>query len=150
MNPIISCPPFNSRSVCEIHRYTLTGTEAMTDEELARLLSTHFDTTITYIEKPLNFFTANSASIEKLKASGVEETMNFPKGGDFERLSGRKPETFEDYLMNGGDTMSPLERNVVSSHTLTMMDKIEVEFPEEKHYITMVEKIGKTSVEAAQ
>jgi len=76
--------------------------------------------------------------------------MNFPKGGDFERLSGRKPETFEDYLMNGGDTMSPLERNVVSSHTVTMMDKIEVEFPEEKHYITMVEKIGKTSAETAQ
>ena len=122
---------------------------------MARLLSIHLDTTITYIEKPFSFFTANAASIERLKASGVEET-NFPKGGDFERLSGRKPETFEEYLMNGGDTMSPLERNVVSSHTLTMVDKIEVEFPEEKHYVTMVEKksdvgvAGKTYAEAAQ
>ena len=52
--------------------------------------------------------------------------------------------------------MSPLERTVVSSHTLTMVDKIEVEFPEEKHYVTMVEKksdvgvAGKTYAEAAQ
>ena len=123
---------------------------------MARLLSTHLDTTITYIEKPLSFFTANAASIERLKASGVEETKNFPKGGDFERLSGRKSENFEEYSMNGEDTMSPLERNVVFGHTLTMVDKIEVEFPQEKHYITMVEKksdlgvAGKTSAEAAQ
>jgi hypothetical protein len=121
-----------------IKRYTLTGPSPITDKEVATLLSTNLEMDISYVEKPLSSFTKNSAALEKIKASGLEEANKFIKG-DFERLAGRKPETFADYLMNES-TMAPVEKKVFG-HTLTMVSKLDVEFPEEKHTLTMMPKI---------
>lgn len=115
----------------------MTGAAPIKDEEVATLLSLNLETPITYIEKPLTSFTPDSAALEKIKASGLEEENKFIKG-DFERLSGRKPESFEDYLMNR-DVMTPSEKKVFG-HTLTMISKLDLEFPEEKHTLTMVPK----------
>lgn len=120
------------------NRYTLTGPSPISDEDVATLLSTHLETSITYIEKPLAFFTKTSAALEAIKASGIEEDNKFMKG-DFERLAGRKPETFDDYLMKE-DAMAPCEKKALC-HTLTMTSKLEKEFPEEKHTLTMMPKI---------
>lgn len=119
--------------------YTLTGSAPITDQEVATLLSAHLETPVTYVEKPLTFFTKNSAAFEKIKASGLEEENKFIKG-DFERISGRKPESFADYLLKE-DTMARVEKKAFS-HTITMVPKLEQDFPEEPHFITMVAKTG--------
>jgi hypothetical protein len=105
-------------------------------------LSFHLQADITYTEKPLTHFTKNSAAIERIKASGLEEEKKFIKG-DFERLAGRKPETFADYLMKE-ETMGPAEKKIFpkKKHTLTMMPKIEQDFPDEPHFITLVARTG--------
>lgn len=119
--------------------YTLTGAAPITDEEVANLLSIHLETPIAYTEKPLSCFTTDSAALERIKASGLEEDVKFIRG-DFERLSGRKPETFDDYLMNTHD-MSPREKSVMGGSAFTMVDKVDIEFPEETHTITVVPKM---------
>jgi hypothetical protein len=104
-----------------LQRYTLTGANPITDEEVASLLSTHLETPVTYVDKPLTFFAKSSAAFETIKASGLEEANKFIKG-DFERISGRKPESFADYLM-AEDTMAPVEKKVFGN-TNTMVTKI--------------------------
>jgi nucleoside-diphosphate-sugar epimerase len=99
---------------CERHIYTLTGPTSITDEQVAAVLSEKVGTTITYVEKPLNFFETHTASLEKIKATGIEEI--FPKG-DTKKVIGRDPESFADYLAASGrmtlmecDVLSALER----------------------------------------
>jgi uncharacterized protein YbjT (DUF2867 family) len=118
--------------------YTLTGPSPITDLDVATLLSAHLKTDITYIEQPLTSFTKTSAALEAIKASGIEEDNKFLKG-DFERLTGRKPEAFGDYLMRE-NAMAPCEKKALG-HTLTMTSKLEKEFPEDKHTLTMMPKI---------
>lgn len=131
----------SSTNILLCYSYTLTGAAPITDEEVAKLLSIHLETPITYTEKPLTSFTKDSAALERIKASGLEEDNKFIVG-DFERLSGRKPETFDDYLMNI-DTMTPHEKSLFG--TLTMVSKLDIEFPEEKHTLTMM---ARTSIES--
>lgn len=90
--------------------YTLTGPSFVTDEEVATLLTDKLGTKITYVEKPLDFFDENTASLEKIKATGLEE--NFPKG-DTKKVLGRDGEKFEDYL-KATDRMTPFEQEVLS------------------------------------
>lgn len=78
--------------------FTLTGPTAITDEEVAQLLSKLFGTKITYVEAPLDFFDEDTAALERIKATGVEENANFVKH-DFKNYIQRDPESFEDYLM---------------------------------------------------
>ena len=92
--------------------YTLTG-PTITDEEIAKLLSDKIGTTVKYVEKPLSFFDTDTAMLEKIKASGLEE--NFPSG-DVEKVLGRGPETFADYLL-ATDRMSPIEQDALAIHT---------------------------------
>ena len=75
--------------------YTLCGPAAITDDAVANLLSHQLDQTITFVEKPFDFFDTDTAAFEKIKASGVEETFT---QGDFKHVMGREPEAFEDYL----------------------------------------------------
>jgi len=91
--------------------YTLTGPAAITDEEVAKLLSEQLGTKITYVEKPLKFFDTDTASLEKIKATGLEEE-NFPKG-DIKKVVGRNAETFEEYL-KAKERMSPIEQEALS------------------------------------
>ena len=92
--------------------YTLTG-PTITDEEIAKLLTDKIGTTVKYVEKPLTFFDPDTAMLEKIKASGLEE--NFP-AGDVEKVLGRGPETFADYLL-ATDRMSPIEQDALAIHT---------------------------------
>ncbi|KAL7538713.1 hypothetical protein ACHAXR_011105 [Thalassiosira sp. AJA248-18] len=89
---------------------TLTGPHAITDNEIATLLSEQLGTKITYVDKPLDFFDEDTAALEKIKATGLEE--NFPKG-DFKKVVGRDAETFEDYL-KVTHRMSPIEQVALS------------------------------------
>ncbi|KAL7478849.1 hypothetical protein ACHAW6_004601 [Cyclotella cf. meneghiniana] len=127
--------------------YTLTGATPITDEEVASLLSNHLETPVTYVDKPLTFFSESSAAFETIKASGLEEENKFITG-DFERISGRKPESFADYLIKE-ETMAPVEKKVFG-HTITMVPKIEQDFPEEPHFITMVAKTGQETTAPAE
>lgn len=59
------------RAICEkgFHRqtFTLTGPPAITDEGVAALLSNQLGTSITYVEKPLDFFSKDMAALERIK-----------------------------------------------------------------------------------
>jgi len=92
--------------------YTLTGPAAITDAKVAALLAERLGTKITYIEKPLNFFDSDKATLESIKAKGLE--VNFSKG-DIKKVIGRKAESFADYLKRT-DLMTPVEYEVFSSH----------------------------------
>ncbi|KAL7552903.1 hypothetical protein ACHAWF_016155 [Thalassiosira exigua] len=85
--------------------HTLTGPAAVTNEELASLLSESLGTKISYVEKPLTFFDKDTAAFERIKATGIEE--GFAKG-DFKKAMGREAESFKDYL-KAVDRMSPIE-----------------------------------------
>ena len=113
--------------------YNLNG-PAITDEEVATLLSDKLGTTITYVDMPMGnvfnpegFFDHDTAMLEKIKASGIEE--NFPKG-DVNKVLPRDPETFADYLLQT-DYMSPFELDALSIHTPTHCQKKEEEKIEE-------------------
>lgn len=100
------------KAICEkTHQrqaYTLTGPNPLTDTEVATLLTEQLGTPITYVENPLNFFDKDTAALEQVKATGLEE--NFPKG-DFKKVVGRDAETFEGYL-KATERMTPVEQEV--------------------------------------
>lgn len=98
--------------------YTVTGPEAIKDQQVAALLSKYLNKPIMYAEQPLNTFEDQEkkagdpewlikdlVALEKIKGSGVEEAI---VSGDFEAIAGHKPETFQDYLANT-KTMTPIE-----------------------------------------
>lgn len=100
--------------------YTLTGPEAITDQEVAGLIAKHLDKPIMYADQPLHFFedmektsghpiwmVRDLVALEQLKASGKEELKAF-LSHDIETLCGHKAETFEEYLM-AKDRMTPME-----------------------------------------
>mmetsp|Transcript_3909 Transcript_3909/g.7555 ORF Transcript_3909/g.7555 Transcript_3909/m.7555 type:complete len:293 (+) Transcript_3909:239-1117(+) len=90
------------------HCYTLTGPTAITDDEVATSLSEQLGTKITYAESPLDFFDEDTAAMEKIKATGLEEEFS---QGNTKKVLGRDPETFQDYL-KAIERMSPVEREV--------------------------------------
>lgn len=89
---------------------SLLGPSPINDSDVAKLLTSCLGTKITYEEKPLDYFDEDSAGLESIKASGLEEDEKFPKG-DFKRIVGREPESFEAYLA-AKDCMSPLELKI--------------------------------------
>ena len=93
--------------------FNLLGPSAITDEEVAKLLSETLGTEIKYVEKPYDFFDKDTAGLERIKASGVEE--KFPKG-DLTKLCGKdfKAESFKDYLA-ATELMTPVEQEALNS-----------------------------------
>lgn len=102
---------------------SLLGAAPITDEKVARLLSKHLGTEIVYENKPLEFFDRDSAGLENIKASGLEEEASFPKG-DFKRLVGKDPESFDAYLSDKNG-MSPLELNAFPTYETGMNTALE-------------------------
>jgi uncharacterized protein YbjT (DUF2867 family) len=100
--------------------YTLTGPEAIKEQQVADLLSKYLNKPIVYVDQPPREFDIETkvsgephwvaddlVALEKIKATGAEEHHSFISR-DFERICGHKPETFEDYLRRT-DTMTPIE-----------------------------------------
>lgn len=100
--------------------YTLTGPEAIIDQQVADLLGKHLERPVMYVDQPLRIFKQEMkqagdaawmvndlAAMEKVKASGAEESQNFVSD-DFEKICGHKAETFKEYLERY-DTMTPME-----------------------------------------
>ena len=100
--------------------YTLTGQKAITDQQVADLLSKYLRKSIMYVDQPLREFTreikvsgepewmvADLAWLEKVKATGTEEDHAFVSH-DIKKICGHPPESFEDYLHNY-DMMTKVE-----------------------------------------
>lgn len=92
--------------------YNLTGAAPVTDAQVAKLLTKHYGTKIQHVELGYHDYEADvknrglpewlvrdSAAFERMKAAGIDEDMSsYTK--DLEKITGKKPETFEDYLTN--------------------------------------------------
>jgi uncharacterized protein YbjT (DUF2867 family) len=100
--------------------YTLTGPQAITDQEVAGLLSKRLEKPVMYVDQPLHTFTDHLllagdpewmvndlAMLEKIKATGTEESRSFVSD-DIKKICGRKPQSFEEYLQET-DTMTTVE-----------------------------------------
>jgi NAD(P)H dehydrogenase (quinone) len=100
--------------------YKLTGPGAITDQEVADLLSKHLQKPIMYVDQPLHQFTTeimlsgdpgwvvqDLSALEKVKSTGMEETPAFVST-DIEKICGHGAQTFEDYLQTT-DTMTKME-----------------------------------------
>jgi len=100
--------------------YTLTGPEAIFDQQVAGLLSKHLKKPIMYVDQPLHEYTTeiqhggdaawmveDLVAMEKVKATGREEKPEF-KTNDIENICGHKAETFEEYLQRT-DMMTLIE-----------------------------------------
>jgi len=107
--------------------HNVLGPFSLTDKEVASLLSESLHTAITFVEKPLDFFGESTATLERIKASGMEE--NFPKG-DFKRVMNRSPQSFREYLRDT-DRMSPIELKVVGAFHPMKIDDLKVTKEEE-------------------
>jgi NAD(P)H dehydrogenase (quinone) len=92
--------------------YTLTGRGPIKDNEVAKHLSKFMGEPIQHVELGYHDFKAymlksghpkwlvkDSAEFEKIKASGIDERPS-SYTTDLEKLIGKPPETFEDYLSN--------------------------------------------------
>jgi NAD(P)H dehydrogenase (quinone) len=92
--------------------YQITGPGPTTDADVARLLTEHYATPIEHIELGYHdykkdvverglpdWLVRDSAAFEKMKASGVDELAS-SYTDDLKKLTGKKPETFKDYLTN--------------------------------------------------
>jgi NAD(P)H dehydrogenase (quinone) len=103
-----------------LKEYTLTGPEAIKDQEVADLIGKHLDKPVMYVDQPIHEFQTelrvggdadwlvkDLVALETIKATGNEENENF-KTNDFETICGHKPQTFEEYL-NTKDLMTPVE-----------------------------------------
>jgi len=90
----------------------LTGHAPIKDKEVAKLLSKFMGEEIQHVELGYHDFKAymvksghpvwlvkDSAEFEKIKASGVDE-LGSSYTDDLERLTGKKPESFAEYLNN--------------------------------------------------
>lgn len=101
--------------------YTLTGPEAITDQQVADLIGKHLKKPVMYVDQPLHEFTTelqlsgdpdwmvqDLAALERIKATGNEEMREFISD-DIEKICGHKAESFEDYLLMT-DMMTTVER----------------------------------------
>lgn len=92
--------------------YNLTGPRPIKDREVAELLTKHYGKHIEHIELGYHdykesvkrrglpsWLIRDSAEFERMKASGIDEKP-FSYTKDLERLIGKPPETFRDYLDN--------------------------------------------------
>jgi hypothetical protein len=92
--------------------YTLTGAAPIRDRDVCRLLSKFMGEEIQHVELGYHDFKSymlksghpfwlvkDSAEFERIKASGVDELAT-SYTDDLEKLTGKKPETFGDYLNN--------------------------------------------------
>jgi NAD(P)H dehydrogenase (quinone) len=106
-------------------KYTLTGPEPITDLEISDLLSKYLKKPVVYVDQPIEEFSteiklggypqwmvADLVAMEKIKASGTEESIAF-LSGDIETICGHPPESFEDYLRMT-DMMTPVEAGAPS------------------------------------
>lgn len=113
--------------------YNVTGPMSITDEEVAAVLTEYLGTRIAYVAKPLNFFDAQTAALEKIKATGIEETL--PKG-DTHKVLGRDPESFADYLA-ATSRMTPIEREVLAQLSSEKVQHGECKIEEDKQTLEM-------------
>lgn len=105
--------------------YTLTGLQPFSDDDLACALAKHSKRSVFYEDLPINMlvqkeedgFTSvddvdwkvrDFIGLEKLKATGLEEDVNFVSH-DIEMICKRKPETIDEYL-EATESMTPLEK----------------------------------------
>jgi len=123
---------------------SLLGPSPINDSDVAKLLTSCLGTKITYEEKPLDYFDEDSAGLESIKASGLEEDEKFPKG-DFKRIVGREPESFEAYLA-AKDCMSPLELKVFPQE----VNAPDEENKENVHELTKEKQVEENKEEAAK
>lgn len=100
--------------------YTLTGLQAISDDDVAAAISRHTKRQVFYEDLPLAMFEDKERSgggaqwkvrdlvgLERIKASGLEEDNTFISH-DIEKICKRKPETYNQYLENV-QTMTPME-----------------------------------------
>jgi uncharacterized protein YbjT (DUF2867 family) len=100
--------------------YTLTGSETITDQLVADLLSKYLGKPIMYVDQPAHTFEDEEkmggdpewlikdlVALEKIKASGKEEDASFVTN-DIDNICGHKAETYEEYLL-GKDFMTVIE-----------------------------------------
>jgi nucleoside-diphosphate-sugar epimerase len=105
--------------------YTLTGPCAITDQEVADLLSKHLKKPVMYVDQPLHAFATelkvggdprwmvqDLVALEEIKATGTEENLSFVTD-DIEKICGHKAETFDEYLQLA-DMMTPPEAGAPS------------------------------------
>jgi len=92
--------------------YNLTGGCPIKDSDICKLLMVHYGKPIDHVQLGYHHFkkevkgrglpdwlVKDMAEFERMKASGVDEYVSsYTK--DVEELTGRKPETFKDYLTN--------------------------------------------------
>ena len=92
--------------------YNLTGPGPTFDSDVAKLLSKAYNTEIGHKEMGYHDFkkavlkrgipvwlAKDAASFERMKATGIDELAS-SYSSDLEKLIGKKPETFEEYLEN--------------------------------------------------
>lgn len=100
--------------------YTLTGPSAITDNQVASMLSKYLKKSVMYVDQPLKEYSIeiklsgdpkwmveDLVALEKIKATGKEEDPSFASK-DIENICGHAPESFEDYLRMT-DMMIPVE-----------------------------------------
>ena len=100
--------------------YTLTGLQAISDDDVAAAIARHTDRQVFYEDLPIGMFedkerTGGGAKwkvrdivgLERIKATGLEEDIGFVSH-DIEKICKRKPETFNDYLEKK-EFMTPME-----------------------------------------
>lgn len=105
--------------------YTVTGPKAITDQQVADLISKHLNKPVMYVDQPLHEFKSelqlcgdpdwmvqDLVGLEKVKATGNEESLGFISR-DFEAVCNHKPESFEEYLRME-DMMTKVERGAPS------------------------------------
>jgi uncharacterized protein YbjT (DUF2867 family) len=92
--------------------YNLTGPGPLFDKDVAKLLSKLYGTEIEHISLGYHdykkavkarglpdWLVKDSAALEKMKATGIDE-LNSSYTNDVEKIIGKKPESFKDYLDN--------------------------------------------------
>ena len=102
--------------------YTLTGPKAITDKEVADLLSIQLKETITFVDQLPPGADPSVVALEKIKASGKEESVAF-LSKDVEKVCGHPPESYEDYLLDKDDmTLKELAAYIPTMEEVVMMD----------------------------
>lgn len=105
--------------------YTLTGKQAISDDDVTSAISKHTDRSVFFEELPINMFEDKERSaggeewkvrdlvgLERIKATGLEEDVGFVSH-DIEKICKRQPETIDDYL-EAKQYMTPMESWLIS------------------------------------
>ena len=92
--------------------YTITGPTAITDNEVAELLTKKYGMPIAYENAPINKFSKDHADLELIKSTGWEERTSF-LSKDFEKVVGHPGQGVKEYL-EASDMFSPKERLVMA------------------------------------